>query len=141
MNTHTVLCDRCRQPIRSWRELVVWCDSTQALQAKRAYEAQVRQQERRETEALASGGVEAWLQAAVLRPLATVPRVEDVPWQVVHLDCITDAEWQRGYPIEGTRINTVRKALAWTLHLMEKTWFEFTDWRRVMQKLFGIPEV
>lgn len=138
--TLAVSCVRCGRRIRSWRQLVLWCDRDRAMQAKQEYETWERQQEREAEEALARGGVQAWLKT-VVRPLASVYHVEDVPWQVLHWRCVTDAEWERGYPIEGTRIDTPEKALVWTLHLQEKVWFAYTDWEGALRKLFCLPEV
>lgn len=131
-------CDRCGLPIRSWRELVVWCDSGKAQQSRREFEAWERKRTREGEDALANGDMDAWLKTVVY-PLSKLPRVERAPWLVLHVDCITDEEWEWGYPIEGRRINTVRKALAWTLHLQEKVWFEYTDWDGAIRRLFTVP--
>lgn len=40
------------------------------------------------------------------------------------------------YEIDGSRFNTVGKALHWTLHLMGKTWFEFTNWRHTVGRFY-----
>ncbi len=153
MRQPNVLCDRCGQPIERWRELVVWCDSTKAQDAMRQYRRMEQEQERVAEESLKTGGADEWLAcsgatfaelergkwAGFVRPLASVPVVKTVSWRTFHFDCITDEEWEWGYPIEGTRINTLGKALAWTLHLQGKTWYEATDWENLVRKLFTLP--
>ncbi len=59
---------------------------------------------------------------------------ELVPWQWTCGDCSSNA----GYWIEGTRIDTVRKALHWTLHLLHKIWFKHTDWDTAVRRLHEV---
>lgn len=125
-------CDRCGQPIERWRDLVVWCDSAKAHDALRRWEAENRKMEQQ-----AEHTAKDW--AGFLRPLSSVPVLDTVQWNTFHYDCITDEEWLWGYPIEGARINTLGKALAWTLHLQEKVWYEATDWQGLIRRLFKLP--
>ncbi len=41
-----------------------------------------------------------------------------------------------GYAIEASRIDSMEKALDWTMHLWSKRWFANTDWHHALQKLF-----
>lgn len=69
-------------------------------------------------------------------PVLTVGEVmafpERVPWRWHHFGCNVDGS----YSIEATRFDTIEKAMHWTLHLMEKNWFEFTDWRGLISRLY-----
>jgi hypothetical protein len=70
-------------------------------------------------------------------PVLTVGDVVTFPprvsWGWHHASCNANGS---SYEIEGTRFDTIEKAMNWTLHLMEKNWFEFTDWRSVIEKFF-----
>ena len=55
-----------------------------------------------------------------------------VPWIWHHIDCNTDSS----YSIEAIRFDSIRKALHWTIHLQDKTWFRNTDWREVIHRLY-----
>jgi hypothetical protein len=63
--------------------------------------------------------------------LASPPRVS---WVWHHANC-NNADGS-SYEIEGDRFDTHEKAIHWTLHLMEKNWFRFTDWRGVIEKFY-----
>jgi len=56
-----------------------------------------------------------------------------VPWTWHHCKCSVKGS---SYEIEGSRFDSVEKVLHWTLHLMEKNWFEFTDWRTVIERFY-----
>jgi hypothetical protein len=55
-----------------------------------------------------------------------------VPWRWNHIGCSRDSS----YDIEATRFDNLRKALHWTIHLQDKTWFRYTDWREVIHHLY-----
>lgn len=55
-------------------------------------------------------------------------------WQWGHSECLPESD----YWIEASRIDTLRKAMAWTLHLMEKNWFAGTDWERAIRRLYDV---
>lgn len=139
MKRPNITCDRCGQPIGRWHDLVVWCDTGKADEVARIWNEDRKRREREAEAALKSGDMEAWCNAVThtIADLAEPPH--PVSWQVMHFDCISDAEWEWGYPIEGARINTLGKALAWTLHLEGKTWYEATDWEGLIRRLFTLP--
>jgi hypothetical protein len=56
-----------------------------------------------------------------------------VHWVWQHCGCNVDGS---SYEIEASRFDNVSKALHWTLHLMAKNWFEFTDWRSVIARFY-----
>ena len=56
-----------------------------------------------------------------------------VPWIWHHCGCNMNGT---SYEIEGNRVDTIEKAMGWTLHLMEKNWFEYTDWRGLISRLY-----
>jgi hypothetical protein len=60
----------------------------------------------------------------------TFPR--RVHWIWSHMGCNTNGS----YDIEATRIDDLRKALHWTIHLQSKNWFQDTDWRKVIHRLY-----
>lgn len=62
--------------------------------------------------------------------LGDVLTYEPVPWLVTCQDCPP-----HGYWIAWTRIDTPAKALARTLHLMDKTWLRRTNWQPLMYRL------
>jgi len=70
-------------------------------------------------------------------PLLDVAEVMAFPhrvrWMWHHCRCNMNGS---SYQIEGSRFDTHEKALHWTLHLMEKNWFRFTDWRGVIEKFY-----
>ena len=57
---------------------------------------------------------------------------ERVHWKWAHSKCNS----QSSYQIEASRFDMVEKALHWTVHLIDKNWFEFTDWREVIHRFF-----
>ena len=58
-------------------------------------------------------------------------------WRWGHNECLPAGS---DYHIEGRRIDTVEKALGWTLHLMEdKYWYSATNWGQMMRQ-FGYVE-
>jgi hypothetical protein len=54
---------------------------------------------------------------------------EWVKWHHGHMTCLPEYS----YTIPYTRFDTIRKALSWTLHLMEKNWLPCTDWRAAVR--------
>jgi hypothetical protein len=56
-----------------------------------------------------------------------------VPWVWHHYGCNMNGS---SYEIEADRFNTISKAMGWTLHLMGKNWFEFTNWRNVIERFY-----
>lgn len=55
-----------------------------------------------------------------------------INWVWHHITCHTDSS----YSIEAIRFDSIRKALHWTIHLQDKTWFKNTDWRGVIHRLY-----
>ena len=66
---------------------------------------------------------------------AAFPR--KVHWLWGHTGCLPPDEM---YWISANRLNTLGKALHWTLHLMGKSWFRKTDWRDVIWRLHKVPD-
>ncbi len=70
-------------------------------------------------------------------PILTVGDVMAFPlrvsWVWHHFICNVDCS---SYEIEADRFDNHEKALHWTLHLMEKNWFRFTDWRNVIDRFY-----
>lgn len=62
--------------------------------------------------------------------LLTLP--ERVHWKWHHSKC----NGQSSYWIDACRFDTVEKVLQWTIHLMDKTWFQLTDWREVIHRFY-----
>ena len=58
---------------------------------------------------------------------------DKIQWNWQHKKCCSE---DGSYSIEATRINDLRKALHWTIHLSDKTWFKDTDWREVIHRFF-----
>ena len=56
-------------------------------------------------------------------------------WHWGHDRCLDNGS----YEIPYSRFNTTTKALSWTLHLMEKNWFNSTNWRRAVRAHHKIP--
>ncbi|MDP4012151.1 MAG: hypothetical protein Q8R00_00900 [Candidatus Nanoarchaeia archaeon] len=52
---------------------------------------------------------------------------------LAHSECAPE----QGYSINLDRIDSPQKAIEWTLHLGEKTWFNFDGWYRILGSLFG----
>lgn len=65
--------------------------------------------------------------------LMTYP--ESAQWRWRHCKCDLGSSYQ----IEAERLDNVEKVLHWTFHLMGKNWFELTDWRKAIMRLY--PEV
>jgi hypothetical protein len=70
-------------------------------------------------------------------PVLTVGEVMAFPpcvsWVWHHCGCNVNGT---SYDIEGTRFDNLRKALHWTIHLRDKTWFKDTDWREVIHRFY-----
>ncbi len=58
-----------------------------------------------------------------------------VHWHWGHVGCMPEGM----YGIEAVSIDSVAKALDWTLHLMQKAWFPYTDWRDSVRRLHVVP--
>lgn len=70
------------------------------------------------------------------RQIAALPAL--TPWLWSHRACVPE---QHDYVIDGPRIATPAAALAWTLHLGGKTWFQATAWSAVIRRLFEVPSL
>ncbi len=57
---------------------------------------------------------------------------DQIPWKWHHIACNEDG----AYCIEATRFDDLRKALHWTIHLRDKTWFQDTNWREVIHRFY-----
>jgi hypothetical protein len=65
------------------------------------------------------------------RDIADFP--DKVAWKWRHYWCDPG---EFSYDIEWLRFNTIQLALHWTLHLMAKNWFQFTNWRSVIERFY-----
>jgi len=65
-----------------------------------------------------------------VRDFLTYPDQADWKWQ--HSKCDVDSSYQ----IEAARLDNIEKVLHWTFHLMGKNWFQFTDWRKAILRLY-----
>ena len=63
-----------------------------------------------------------------------VGREERPYWQWGHMACLEGDD----YWIAADRIDTLEKAMAWTLHLLEKGWFPASDWERAIRRLYDV---
>ncbi len=59
-----------------------------------------------------------------------------IKWHWGHMDCLREGV----YEITYKRFDTVAKALSWTLHMMEKKWLGYTDWRTMVRAHFDLPD-
>ena len=67
---------------------------------------------------------------------------DQVPWMITHVDCECPGCLDRcgcDYWFYGTRFDSLGKVVAWTLHLMKKTWFASTDWEGLVRRLYDLP--
>jgi hypothetical protein len=60
---------------------------------------------------------------------------ESVQWHWGHSECLGDSM----YDIPYSRFDTLGKVLSWTLHLMEKSWLDYTDWETAVCTHYKIP--
>jgi hypothetical protein len=55
-------------------------------------------------------------------------------WSITCSKCYKeDMERMNDYDISIDRISTVHDVLDWTLHLMKKNWFEYTNWEELVR--------
>ena len=62
---------------------------------------------------------------------------QSAKWQWGHQACIPD---DGGYSINADRFDSLGKALDFTLHMMEKTWFQYTDWTALVRRVHDVPD-
>ncbi|MEX0783770.1 MAG: hypothetical protein WD557_14085 [Dehalococcoidia bacterium] len=72
-------------------------------------------------------------------PYADGNPLGEVPWVWGHLSCPA-GDGGDGYHFEATRFETSADALAWTFHLMEKSWFPGTDWETLVRRLHDVSD-
>jgi hypothetical protein len=113
-------CDVCREPVTT-KEGVILVDEIKALEI--ANESEVEE---------ARNLAEHDYRHTVVN-LGDSGPPEEVRWWYGHTRCFLDHAGE--YWIPTTRIDTPRKALGWTLHLMEKRWLPYTDWDAMMRRL------
>ena len=56
-----------------------------------------------------------------------------VPWEVVHRACDPNPE-RDDYWFSLDRCDTEARLLAWTAHLVDKTWLVWTDWAGLLRR-------
>jgi hypothetical protein len=61
---------------------------------------------------------------------------EDVRWRSAHDKCRDDRD-QGCYEIDVPRIATWSALCRWTAHLMEKNWFDLSDWDSLLREVSG----
>jgi hypothetical protein len=80
----------------------------------------------------------AWEEAhpdgSTMEDLASYP--EDAKWEILHEACDPDPE-DDGYCITVERVRSTEHLLRWTIHLMEKSWLENTNWSDVVRHVIG----
>jgi hypothetical protein len=66
---------------------------------------------------------------------------EPVRWQWGHDRCISseDSYTEDSYTIDPGRFDSLGKALDQTLHMMEKTWLQYTDWISFVRRVHHVP--
>lgn len=80
---------------------------------------------------------EAWERAnpgPMFTGAALMAYPKDARWHALHRDCdpLPDAA---DYWFGVERLRTIRHALDWTLHLMEKVWLPCTDWVAFLRRV------
>lgn len=60
---------------------------------------------------------------------------DPVEWRAVHLTCEPEGS---PYAIEIANVRTHAGLLAWTSHLMEKSWLRFTNWSQLIADKAGV---
>ena len=61
---------------------------------------------------------------------------ESAKWQWGHQACIPN---DGGYSIDPDTFNSLGKALDITLHMMEKTWVQYSDWINFVRRIHDVP--
>lgn len=60
-----------------------------------------------------------------------------VPWEWVHTACLQPRD--AGYVIAGDAFDTLSKAMARTLQLLDREWFLETAWEDAIRRFYEIP--
>ena len=110
-------CDICSEPVTT-AEGAIWTNGTLAGQVARKTLEMEREHEGK---------------PVLLSEIGDFP--ERVPWVWGHKNC----EDTYDYWVGAERFATVGLAMDWTFHLMEKVWFQGTDWEAVVRRLHDIP--
>jgi hypothetical protein len=112
-----ILCEWCDQPLgRNGGLNIMYRDINAAEQAGMKRELQ---------------HLKDWESNTIeVKPLSAVDLAYFAPWRWEHISCGSDG----GYFIDGDRIRDSAQAMAWTVHLMEKTWFQYTEWESAMRR-------
>jgi hypothetical protein len=116
-----LLCDECGEPVTGTRGQV-WISGA----ALAAHERAGAEWDKRHPD---NSGLPAAVSLTEL-----LKRPDAVKWQIHHDWCnpnLNDAQ----YGIEAYRIDTERRLLDWTAHLMGKAWLEHTNWDQFIQRL------
>jgi hypothetical protein len=119
MNDLTLICHGCKFPVGDgdgWLRIML-SDIHVYRDAERAYRAV-----HPEGEAMSLAGL-------LLAP-------EPVHWRAYHAHCETEPQ-EGAYQIGSERVRTWAQFAHWTAHLMEKNWFQLTDWDCLLREVAG----
>ena len=101
------ICDMCNQPVDSYKDegeiYTLWHEINLAEEKDAQYKAR---------------------KGEFIRASDIVDSLAH--WHIAHYKC--NHTENPHYPIEIYRMRTIKKALAWTIHLMDKKWIGLTDW-------------
>lgn len=118
-STLIATCGKCNEVITNPKDGTLWIDGHE-MHAHRQF--RVTREAKDAEERKASSG---W----IIRRASLIPLHPRAPWRVTHYDC--DPEDTSAYWIGLERVTTCQELLAWTGHLMEKTWLQDTDWNEL----------
>ena len=115
-NDLSFICEICKQPIDSYTDAgeiyTLWDDINLAEEKDAQYRA-------REGELIRASDID--IEALIAR------------WHVSHYKC-AHVEYPH-YSIAIYRMRTIKKALAWTIHLMDKRWIGLADWPELIRSV------
>lgn len=121
-------CDACGGPVEDPRRATLSLDTRAA--GRRARAARLRTEEATTTDASGIG-------VLTLSDLVRVGLPDAEPWRWLHDRCRPDTH---RYEISGERLDTLGKALSWTLHLQQKTWFQPAPWEGAVRRFWNVPD-
>jgi hypothetical protein len=110
-------CDACGETIDSPAEAVLALPPEYLLQRRAGIEERDRARAAGETSAHVSDGL--------------------VPWDWVHAACLQPRDPE--YVIAGDSFDTLPKAMARTLQLLDREWFLETAWEDAIRRFYDVP--
>ena len=121
-------CDKCHKATK-WADAALYIDDGKASEFALAMARETVRTHERPMEGGITLGDPAAMEA-MFKHNETVAAV--ARW--LHADCAGE-EHEGDYRIDGHRISTPERALAWTLQLEEKTWFHIEWWALTLERL------